>query len=53
MAQYCRQIYYYETDRMSIVHNSNYLRGLYTIKDCISNEPDGCLLILSVGFIII
>lgn len=26
MEPYSRKIYYYETDRMSIVHNSNYLR---------------------------
>ncbi|MBE6016779.1 MAG: acyl-CoA thioesterase [Lachnospiraceae bacterium] len=26
MEPYTRTIYYYETDRMSIVHNSNYLR---------------------------
>lgn len=26
MKRYSREVYYYETDRMSIVHNSNYLR---------------------------
>ena len=26
MERYCRQVYYYETDKMAIVHNANYLR---------------------------
>ena len=26
MERYCREVFYYETDKMSIVHNSNYLR---------------------------
>ena len=26
MERYCRKVFYYETDKMSIVHNSNYLR---------------------------
>ena len=26
MERYCRQIFYYETDKMAIVHNANYLR---------------------------
>lgn len=26
MDRYCRQVFYYETDKMAIVHNSNYLR---------------------------
>ena len=26
MERYCRKVYYYETDKMSIVHNANYLR---------------------------
>lgn len=26
MERYCRQVFYYETDKMAIVHNSNYLR---------------------------
>ena len=26
MERYIRQVFYYETDKMSIVHNSNYLR---------------------------
>jgi len=26
MEKYCRSVYYYETDKMSIVHNANYLR---------------------------
>lgn len=26
MKKYCRKVYYYETDKMSIVHNANYLR---------------------------
>ena len=35
MAQYRRQIYYYETDRMSIVHNSNYLRSRSVSLDAV------------------
>lgn len=26
MERYCRQVFYYETDKMAIVHNANYLR---------------------------
>lgn len=26
MEKYCRQVFYYETDKMAIVHNANYLR---------------------------
>ena len=26
MERYCRQVFYYETDKMSIVHDANYLR---------------------------
>ena len=26
MERYCRKVYYYETDKMAIVHNANYLR---------------------------
>ncbi len=44
MEPYTRTIYYYETDRMSIVHNSNYLRLFEEVASAKHKEKNaGCV----------
>ena len=40
MYKYTRDVFYYETDKMGIVHHSNYVRWLEEARDAYFNEID-------------
>ena len=40
MCEYTRPVYYYETDKMGVVHHSNYIRWLEEARDFYFDESD-------------
>ena len=40
MYEYSRPVHYYETDKMGVVHHSNYARWLEEARDAFFNEAD-------------
>ena len=40
MYEYTRAVYYYETDKMGVVHHSNYARWLEEARNCYFNDMD-------------
>jgi acyl-CoA thioester hydrolase len=40
MYEYSRDVYYYETDKMGVVHHSNYLRWLEEARTFFFNDAD-------------
>jgi len=40
MYEYTREVYYYETDQMGVVHHSNYLRWLEEARNFFFNDMD-------------
>jgi acyl-CoA thioester hydrolase len=40
MYEYSRAVYYYETDKMGVVHHSNYVRWMEEARDFFFNEAD-------------
>ena len=40
MYEYSRDVYYYETDKMGVVHHSNYIRWLEEARTCFFNDAN-------------
>jgi len=40
MYEYTREVYYYETDKMGVVHHSNYVRWLEEARTAFFNDVD-------------
>ena len=40
MYEYSRPVYYYETDKMGVVHHSNYIRWLEEARTCFFDDAD-------------